>query len=84
MAKRSWVGGYSPKNGRPKKHHNLPKKSYLYPEYTLEMTLQKSKTKCIIYNKVVLLDATTFVFIFTSLSRGFPGITFLDWELGQT
>ena len=60
----------------PKTHHNLPKKSYLYPEYTLEMTPQKSKTKCILFDKVMLLDATTFVFIFTSLSRGFRGITF--------
>ena len=40
------------------------------------MTPQKSKTKCILFDKVMLLDATTFVFIFTSLSRGFRGITF--------
>ena len=55
----------------PKTHHNLPEKSYLYPDYTLEMTPQKSKTKCIIFDKVMLLDATAFAFMFTSLSRGF-------------
>ena len=69
------------KRWAPKTDHNLPKKSYLYPEYTLEMTPQKPKGKCIIYNKVMLLDATTLVFIFTSLCRGFLGIMFSRREV---